>query len=653
MIKAAIISVILSLIVIQDHNLKMHIALLLTEIFDERLWTWFRQKLAMCKKKQISIPDATKDYDFNPLFDRLQSYIAFKYVKSIESCELVPKNGDIEFDIKDMTGKKFKDTYITPSGTEHEMEIHVTDTIPSISSSTASSLSLAKRHIVISSKTASPDDIKNYVRKVSNTRFNHSNIIKIYRPIVRGKKKDELTIEWENVTVRTNKTLENTVYSETITKDLFDDLDSFMSNEAWYARRGIPYKRGYFLHSTPGQGKTSVAKIIANKYGIPIFCLDLTIINDNATLTKMMTELNYFVNDEKYILLMEDAERAGFFNDRYREPALTMDCFLNAIDGVVEPHGRIIIMTANDPGPITCHKALMRPGRIDKIMELKSCDTSQLRRLYDLFYADLNTEIDWDCWKLKEDLSAAYVMKLLQENIGRPEVFLRIIGTKIKNSKKKPRAKTDKIMDKLIDKTVDGSPDNLTDTTKISGADIIHDSDEPIDIVEDHDVEDGETDGEELSAEAMQAIENAKEAQEREENNGDNDFGGSRRRRSNRRKRSNKIEDRVRNAKRTLKRTTRRLQISQNMINRTASKLPILLAKLQEKQEKETRKKLIAKGKKRTEYMKRLDEENKQDELISMIVDEEEYETPAFMMNSIAVGDVPSDTIVTYETLDE
>jgi len=42
--------------------------------------------------------------------------------------------------------------------------------------------------------------------------------------------------------------------------------------------------------------------------------------------------------------------------------------FLNALDGVVETPGRIIIMTSNHPKDID--EALMRPGRIDKIFEL-------------------------------------------------------------------------------------------------------------------------------------------------------------------------------------------------------------------------------------------------------------------------------------------
>lgn len=640
MLQSVLISVVLSFFTFTDANYKMQLALLLSELFNEKLWLWLKQKFTFFKKRQISVPDATKDYDFNPLFDRLQSYLSVKYVRNIESCELIPKNGDVEFDIKDMTGKKFADTY-TVGDTTHQIELHIAEV------STTSDTRQAKRQIVISSNTATPDDIKNYVRKVSSLRLNHTNLIKIYRPIVRGKKKDEQVVEWENVTVRTNKTQENTVYSDEITKELFDDIDSFITSESWYAQRGIPYKRGYFLHSKPGQGKTSVAKILANKYGIPIFCLDLTIIEDNSTLTKLMTELNYFINNEKYILLMEDAERAEFFNNRYREPRLSMDCFLNAIDGVVEPHGRVIIMTANVPDLIIQHDALMRPGRIDKILELKPCDNSQLKKLYALFYSDTKYSADWNCWKLNEELSAAYVMKLLQENIGRPEIFLRLIGTKIKKTKPKDTVVNGDAAnpdDKPAgNKTVD--PDNNPDDA----------NGKPRDEPDDNQNEPDDND-DELDDAAMKVIESTKQEQERldkaQANNKIDSYGRRIRkgRNNSRYKSDGTLESRVKNAKKTLKSSESRAKIYNNRIEKTKAKLPVLLEKLAAKKEAALRKKLVEKARRKTAYIKKLSAENRSDEAISMLVDEEEYETPAFLANSIELCQDTSDVIYTYET---
>jgi hypothetical protein len=692
-IKSAIISLLMSMIAISDTNIKMHLALLLSELFNGELWIWLRSKLNFLKTKEISIPETANDYPgVNPVFSKFQDYITSKYAREIESCELVPRNGEIDFNLSNTTGKKFTDTYVVNS-TVHDIEIYITDDSMSIASG---SVSTSRKRIVLKSKTATSEDIKKYVRKISGVQYNNKNSIIIYKPMVnkKAKKNDPdgnggRIVEWHKTTARTYKTLENTIYSEEVTKNMFDDLDHFMSDEAWYIRRGIPYKRGYFLHSTPGQGKTSIAKIIANKYDMPVFCLDLTIVSDNETLSKLIMELNYHT-DGKYILLMEDADRADFFKgSMYRENPLSMDCLLNIIDGIAEPHGRITIITANNPEVIIRHDALMRPGRIDKILELKCCDETQLRKLYDLFYMDDSAPnsvsgknaVDWSCWKLKTDLTAAYVTKLLQENVNRPDVFLRIIGTKIKGTKKKVSVGKDSSNSTSVKKSFADAVNDGISKTKESKEEQDKDSDEDLDILDGeahmdkansvdkelihsgqheedviHDEKDSDEDSE-LDEEAAKAIKYAKEAQEREANKEDDDdeYGGNRRRRrvkSQRYKKSNNVKSRIANAKSEAKRAEKRIKMYERKLETSSKKIPVLLDKLKVEQEKEARKKLIAKGKKKAEYMAKLSADNKKEELISMLVDEEEYETPAFMLNSIPVDAIDTDTVVTYETTD-
>lgn len=625
MIKATIISLLIAWLPIEDMHIKMQIGILLSALLDSRdlrknlslIFHWFRKK--HIKKQQITIPDHTKECDFNPLFDKMQFYLSTKYSKMLESCELVPKNGDIEFNIKDMIGCVFTDTY-----NNHVLNISIQKT-----TETETKNKYDSRQISILSDTATSEDIRNYVRKIISIQIKNTNTIKIYRPIVRGKKKTERTVEWEQIIAKTNKTLENTIYSESFQKEMFDDLDMFMNNESVYSKKGIPYKRGYFLHSTPGQGKTSVAKIVANKYGTPVFCLDLTTIDDNATLVKLMTELNYHTHDNKYILLIEDAERSDFFDHRYRDPKLSMDCFLNVIDGVVEPHGRIIIMTANDPRLILENKALMRAGRIDKTIELKPCDKYQIKKMYELFFGDLeidtikprsddleintikprsdNLEIDiikprtnnftvnWDEWEFNETLSAAYIMKLLQENANNPKVFIHMIGQA---------------------KTGDDKDIKLDDTFK-------------------------------------NIIANAKEEQSNDIND-INDRNGRRRcrsRKSRNRPKSNKIEDVVKFTQTKINRNARQTKTLTNTKNKLESKLPILLDKLKVKKEKALVKKLREKAIKRAEYLRKQMLIEKFEEKTNEY-EEEEYETPAFLLNSIDESIIPDGTITTYENIE-
>ncbi len=578
MISVILIPLLLALLPIDDHTTKMHIGILLGELIARGYFkTLFSKIFTFFKKRQIVIPLQTKEMDNNPLFHKVQDYLAVKFSSSIESCELVPKNGDVEFSLSDMSGKIFRDTMEIQNIT-HTFELN----IQNVNENSFDDRSKAMRQIVIKSATATPDIIRSYVKKLSSSQTKNTNIIKVFRPLIYGKKKEDRTIEWDSVMVKTNKTLKNTIYTSEIEEQLFDDIDKFMNNEQWYADRGIPYKRGYFLYSTPGQGKTSVAKIVANRYGIPIFCLDLTTVDENALLTKLMTEIGYYACQEKYILLIEDIDRTDFIHPKYRDPKLSMDCFLNAIDGVAEPHGRIVIMSANDSSNIINNTALMRPGRIDKSIEFKSCNKLQIQRMYDLFYEGNQYEVDWDAWDFNENLSAAYVIKLLQENVDHPEVFMRLIGESREGN----------------------------------------DEDVPLDDT------------------FKKAIEIAKVEQSMNHSKDKN------MRRYKSRRYSNRIEDKVRRTKRTIKRTEKLVVSNTKELAKANSKLPVFLEILQKKQEKEKLKKLKDKAKKRMEYIKKRMDIDKLD------YEEEEYETPAFLMNSISLDDIPPGTITTYETID-
>ena len=178
-----------------------------------------------------------------------------------------------------------------------------------------------------------------------------------------------------------------------------------------------------------GTGKTSLIKALANEYSIPIFTLDLNILQNNIDLQTLTDTINDYVSkNSRYILALEDVDRSKlFYNWTYRPTCATVkiskECFLNVIDGVVESHGRILIMTANDPEIITDFEALVRPGRIDKIVKIGYCTEKQLIRLVENFYAQ-SFPNEYDNFSLEnEKITPAQVMKLLQNNPEDPEEF--------------------------------------------------------------------------------------------------------------------------------------------------------------------------------------------------------------------------------------
>ena len=60
----------------------------------------------------------------------------------------------------------------------------------------------------------------------------------------------------------TTRTFENVYFEEQpIVKKR---VEFFLGNRSWYERKGIPYTLGFLFHGSPGTGKTSEIKAIAN-----------------------------------------------------------------------------------------------------------------------------------------------------------------------------------------------------------------------------------------------------------------------------------------------------------------------------------------------------------------------------------------------------
>lgn len=72
------------------------------------------------------------------------------------------------------------------------------------------------------------------------------------------------------------------ILDETVKSLLLRDLLDFFELTAlgWYSDRGIPYQRGYLWHGPPGTGKSSLSLSIAGEFGLDIYVVNLSSIND-------------------------------------------------------------------------------------------------------------------------------------------------------------------------------------------------------------------------------------------------------------------------------------------------------------------------------------------------------------------------------------
>lgn len=238
----------------------------------------------------------------------------------------------------------------------------------------------------------------------------------------------------------TGRTFDNMFFhQENIVREQFR---FFLNNRSWYDAKGIPYCLGMLLHGPPGCGKTSAIKAIANESNRHILNINLSRLHSKRLLKQLFydpmlevvkansattTVESVYVPIEKRLFVIEDADCLldSILNKRREAPPqgqdepkglpddasallfegadvlpvnpndvisttpadtdeLDLSTILNILDGVLETPGRILVLTTNYPQMFD--EALLRPGRIDLIVNFRKCNADMLVKMAKLYY---------------------------------------------------------------------------------------------------------------------------------------------------------------------------------------------------------------------------------------------------------------------------
>lgn len=231
-------------------------------------------------------------------------------------------------------------------------------------------------------------------------------------------------LAFEEIPFNSTKSFDNMFFEQK--DELIRKLNYFRDNKADYQRLGIPYTCGVLLHGQPGCGKTSCIKSIAQYTQRHIIVIPVKKIKTIQVLKKlfMTPKINdYIVPNDKRLYVFEEIDcgqwrnvvasrsvineqpneltvqeilsmgKAGVLEESVasklsiqNKMEVTLGDFLELLDGIIEISGRMLVMTSNHPEILD--SALMRPGRLDMIINFKKMTRKDVCNMYYLWFQE-------------------------------------------------------------------------------------------------------------------------------------------------------------------------------------------------------------------------------------------------------------------------
>jgi hypothetical protein len=244
------------------------------------------------------------------------------------------------------------------------------------------------------------------------------------------KEDNKLQLLFDEFPLQNNKDLLKNIFFEDKEK-LINYIKPFVYNpneivnigEEKYKRCGFTFKSGILFYGSPGCGKTSTIKAILNytkRHAILINLGKIKTCEELQTIFRKRTINGRELNGKQLCYILEDCDAfenniiqtRNYENEKpeytsinklinltettvkimnKQEDNLNLSCFLNILDGIIELHGIMIIMTTNYPEKID--EALIRPGRFDFKYEFKKTTKKIIREMIQFKYELSEKEI--------------------------------------------------------------------------------------------------------------------------------------------------------------------------------------------------------------------------------------------------------------------
>ena len=221
------------------------------------------------------------------------------------------------------------------------------------------------------------DEFVKYVKDYENIKKPWNNSIKIYYNFKNN---------WDLYNTIVPQSIENIYLDEKIKNNLINYIDKFIDSKEKYIKFGRLHKINILLYGIPGSGKTCLCKAIAKKYKRDVYILNFAKSLTDEILIQLISNIN-----KNAIILLEDID--SFFNKRNAlDINISFSCLINILDGTMSKgNGNMLFITANNPENMD--KALLRPGRVDKIIKFDFPDKNIIKYAFDDLVDDLYKDL--------------------------------------------------------------------------------------------------------------------------------------------------------------------------------------------------------------------------------------------------------------------
>lgn len=218
---------------------------------------------------------------------------------------------------------------------------------------------------------------------------------------------------WDELQTKSSRPIETVYLPKEIKNTMMTDLEWFLDNSTKqrYKTLGRTHKRVYLFEGVPGSGKTTFISALAANFGYDVAMINFT---DKVTDGKLIRLIRTL--PEKTFLVLEDID--CLFEERKKNDGhkntVTFSGILNALDGIATPDNFICFMTTN----YKCNldSALLRPGRIDKIVKFEHAKRPQIKALFKAYMDDQYTDEHFvNFYKGFQELNIKAPVALIQE----------------------------------------------------------------------------------------------------------------------------------------------------------------------------------------------------------------------------------------------